>query len=140
MPTTYQYDRLLSEITDETERKVLAVFVEHSEKRLMREDLIFHVFGRYPKPDEDLVMNTEDRKIRECIERLQRKDWPIISSSGKPGYILTTDVSQAEQYVTEIGARIKNLQAKRDALTRSKGRIPTIIEIKREIASQSRLL
>jgi hypothetical protein len=143
MTTTKVYDNLLAEITDELERKVLAALVERAGKRVTRQQLIAIVFGEdalLRAMRGGLANNTDDRKIRECIEALQDKDFPIVSSSGKPGYIMAADEATTEAYISEIGSRINQMLKKQAALRRSKGRIPSIRDWQAaQVATQNRL-
>jgi DNA-binding winged helix-turn-helix (wHTH) protein len=119
------YDLLIAEITDDLERKVLEAFLEKPGERISRPDLVFAVFGVYVQQKE-LSSSVHDRKIRECIETLQRKSYPIVSSSGEPGYILAADDDVADAYIAEIGSRIEAMKEKKDALQNSKKFTPFI--------------
>lgn len=119
MTTHPVYDQLLSEITDELERKVLQVLIDKAGTRVTRPQLVYEVFGVTVEQAE-LSASTEDRRIRECIESLQRRDYPIMASSGQPGYVLAADESVLDAYIAEIGSRIANMQEKQSALRRSR--------------------
>ena len=119
MTTHPVYDQLLAEVTDDLERKVLQVLVDRAGVRVTRPDLVLQVFGVTVEQAE-LSASTEDRKIRECIERLQRRDYPIMASSGTPGYVLAADETVLDAYIAEIGSRIANMQEKQSALRRSR--------------------
>ena len=113
------YDMLLAEITDELERKVLQVLIDHAGTRVTRPQLVFEVFGVYVQQKE-LASSVEDRKNRECIERLQKRDYPIMASSGQAGYVLAADETVLDAYIAEIGSRIENMKEKQSALHRSR--------------------
>jgi hypothetical protein len=133
MPTHPVYDLLLADITEEMERAVLTMLLEHAGERVNRYELLEAVHGAEARAwaeKHGLANSKEDRQNRECIEALQRKDYPIYSSSGEAGYILAIDEKAADTYITEIGSRIKAMEAKKDALTRSKRMIPFIRQYK----------
>lgn len=139
MTTHPVYDLLLAEISDATERKVLEAFLQKPGERISRPDLVFAVFGVYVQQKE-LSASKEDRKNRECIESLQRKGYPIISSSGEPGYILAADDEETEAYIVELGSRAQMLQEKIKALRDSKKWTPFIRQWREQRqASQARL-
>jgi DNA-binding winged helix-turn-helix (wHTH) protein len=144
MTTTPVYDKLLSEIDDATERAVLTALMEHTGQPLKRQQLISIVFGDTALLSAlrgSLANSTEDRKIRECIEALQAKDYPIVSSSGKPGYILAADSATTDAYIAEIGSRIQQMQKKQAHLRRSKGKIALVRAwMAGQTATQDRLL
>ena len=114
MTTTHVYQQLLDEIDGDMERKVLAVLVEHAGVKVTRQDLVLYVFGHYVKANQ-LSASTEDRQIRECIERL-RASWPIVSSSGEPGYVLEDNEDRIREFAAEQESRAeKNRQAAKAA-------------------------
>ena len=102
MSPTLIYNQLLSEVTDELERKVLIVLMFHPEG-VSRSRLIEILYGIWVPPAE-LANNRYDRKIRLAIEAL-RKSWPIVSSSGEAGYKLTEDPKEIEDYAAEQASR-----------------------------------
>lgn len=119
MPTTPVYDLLLQEVTDDLERRVLSALINHAGERVTRPQLVFEVFGVYVQSCE-LANNTDDRKVREAIERLQRREFPILASSGQAGYILVTDDKELDDYVGEIVSRVNQMQEKANALRKSR--------------------
>ena len=129
MTTHPVYDHLLAEITDELERKVLQVLIDKAGTRVTRPQLVYEVFGVTVEQAE-LSASTEDRRIRECIESLQRRDYPIMASSGQPGYVLAADESVLDAYIAEIGSRIANMQEKQSALRRSRRWISFIRQLR----------
>lgn len=107
------YLQLLSEITDGLERKVLEILLENPTERIDRRQFVHAVFGRVAY---DLTSNTDDRQIRECIERLRAKGWPIVSSSGEAGYVLEDNEERIREFAAEQESRAaKNRQAARAA-------------------------
>lgn len=125
MTTHPVYDLLIAEITDDLERKVLDAFLEKPGEHISRPDLVFAVFGVYVQQKE-ISSSKEDRKNRKCIENLQRKGYPIISSSGESGYILAAEDDETDAYIAEIGSRIQAMQEKQKALRESKKWTPII--------------
>jgi hypothetical protein len=114
MTTHPVYDQLLTEVTDALERQVLAVLVERSGQKTSREELVLLVFGIYVQASQ-LANSPEDRKIRECIERL-RETWPIVSSSGEAGYTLEDDEDRIKDFAREQESRAeKNRRNARQA-------------------------
>jgi hypothetical protein len=103
MTTHPVYDQLLSEVTDDLERQVLQVLIERAGTKTSRPDMVFAVFGIYVQASQ-LADSTEDRKIRECIERL-RATWPIVSSSGEAGYILEDNEASILEFAKEQESR-----------------------------------
>lgn len=133
MATHPVYDLLLADITEDMERAVLTKLLEHAGERVNRYELIEAVHGldaRARAEQHGLANSKEDRQNRECIESLQRKDYPIYSSSGEAGYVLAIDESVADTYISEISSRIKTMEAKQAALKRSKRLIPFIRQYK----------
>lgn len=133
MTTHPVYDMLLAEIDDAMERAVFMALLERAGARVTRYELLEKVHG--PKAlawaqENGLANSTGDRQNRECIERLQARDYPIVSSSGQAGYILAADDETTEAYISEIGSRIQQMQLKQEALRRSKRWIKFIREYK----------
>jgi len=80
-----------------------------------RQDMVANIFGIFVEKSK-LANSTEDRQIREAIEDLQRAGYPVISSSGKPGYRLAVDDQEKETYIVELESRRKQLEEKIRAL------------------------
>lgn len=125
MTTTPLYDALRAEVDDPLELQVFNILVEYEGKSVTRPDLVFKVFGKYVQKSE-LANCVEDRKIRECIERLRDKDYPIHSSSGEAGYTLTTDGEAIDEYINEQRSRMNNLERRIKSAYRSKKRAADI--------------
>jgi SMC interacting uncharacterized protein involved in chromosome segregation len=119
MPTTAVYDAILAEITDDLERAVFDYFNQHAGETLTRAQLIKAIFG-IDVAQQDLMNSGEDRKIRECIEALRKKDYPIVSTSGKPGFKLTTDDGEIMEYIGELQRRQAEIGKTIDAAWRSR--------------------
>jgi len=125
MTTHPVYDALLSEIDDALERRVFEILAEKAGQTITRPDLVFAVFAVYVQQAE-LTNNKYDRQIRECIERLRDRDYPIHSSSGEAGYCLTTDEAAIDEYINEQRSRMNKLESRIHAALRSKKRAADI--------------
>lgn len=116
MSTTPVYKKLLDGLKagqlKEIERKILEALLR-APVGLNRKGLIRVVFGK--KAQKNLGNDTRDRKIRKAIESLRNQLYPIISTSGKAGYVLTTDPEMIEEMIRELESRIAHLQQKVDA-------------------------
>ena len=123
------YELLLKNVTDEFERSVLNVLIEHAGEKVSRPDLVAALFGITVQPGR-LANSTEDRRIREAIERLQRSEYPIMASSGSAGYVLATDEADIDSYIGEIVSRQNMLKEKEKALRGSRRWIKFIREYK----------
>lgn len=111
MATHPVYEQLLSEIDDVLERRVFQVFLDHQGERISRSALIKIIFDVDVSPDH-LANDIHDRQIREVIERLQNRDYPILASSGQAGYILTDDDAEIAAYIAEISSRAERMREK----------------------------
>lgn len=117
MPTHPIYDMLLTQVSEDLERKVLGVLLDRAGLPVTRPELVQAVFGYRPT---ELAGNTDDRKIREAIENLQAHEYPIVASSGAAGYTLSADENALDTYLAEIGSRISTLTSKRESLQKSR--------------------
>jgi len=90
---------------------------------------VFGVFGEYVQ-NSQLANNANDRRVREAIERLQQREFPILASSGAAGYVLAADDSELDAYLAEIISRQNQLMEKERALRRSRKWIKYINEYK----------
>ena len=129
MNTHPVYDLLLQEVTEDLERKVLSALIERAGEKVTRPELVFAVYGVYVQ-QYALSSSLEDRKVREAIERLQRREYPILASSGEPGYALAVDDGELDTYVGEIVSRANQMRDKADALRKSRRWIKFIREYK----------
>jgi hypothetical protein len=125
MATHPIFDLLLEGVNDELERKVLSALIKYAGKRLSRPNLVLEVQGIYVK-QVNIYSSQEDRRNREAIERLQRKGYPIIASSGQTGYMLGGNEAELDEYVRELASRKMNLEEKIKFLNGSKKWIPFI--------------
>ena len=122
MTTTPVYDMLVARITDALERKLLDTLLDKAGESVSRLELVEAVHGPEARALAEKIginKSTHDRQNREIIERLQAKDYPIVSSSGEGGYTLAADDETTEAYIKEIGSRIEKMQSKQAALRRS---------------------
>ena len=103
------YENMLNQLAEgelnDLQRKVFNLLREHSEG-LTRYDLVEHIYGYRPKT----VGGTHDRKIRKAIEVLRKRLFPIVSTSGQPGYRLDVTKEAAEKMVAELQSRIDHMQ------------------------------
>jgi len=116
MSTTPVYEKIRADLEagqlKEIERKILEALLR-APAGLNRKGLIRVVFGK--EAQKNLGNDTRDRKIRKAIESLRNQLYPIISTSGKAGYKLTTDPEMIEEMIRELESRIAHLQQKVDA-------------------------
>ena len=127
MPVHPVYTVLLANVTVELERQVLSALIDKAGKRVTRPELIFAVYGTYVQ-QEELSNNTYDRQIREAIERLQARGFPILATSGQAGYMLGTDEKVLDDYLSELGSRRARIDEKMDNLKASRRWIPMLRE------------
>lgn len=73
---------------------------------LSRQDLVMKIFGYWP---ETLEGNTDDRKIRKAIERLRLRNFPILATSGRPGYRLDISREAVYQMLSEMRSRREHI-------------------------------
>jgi hypothetical protein len=115
MARTPQYEKLLAELAagelKELERQILTA-LQKAPGGLTRQGLIRVVFG--VEPQRNLGNDPHDRKIRKAIESLRDKLFPIVYSSGEPGYRLDTSPEAIENMVAELESRVAHLQQKAD--------------------------
>ena len=113
------YEMIKQQVTDEFEQDVLHVLVRHAGKRVTRPQLVFELTGK-SIAQSALGNSTDDRKVRQAIEHLQLLEFPILASSGEPGYILATSDTELDAYLAEISSRQTQLLEKEQALRRSR--------------------
>ena len=82
---------------------------------LDRYQLVMHIYGYIPVKIDG---NTDDRKIRKAIEKLRSRNFPIVSTSGRPGYRLDTSKEAAEKMLSELHSRIKHMQEQAEAVSK----------------------
>lgn len=98
------YDRLLQELEgelDDLERQIFTLLKEHP-AGLSRQELVMRIKGYWP---EKLDGNTDDRKNRKAIQRLRERLFPIVSTSGKPGYRLDASREGVGRMLTELRSK-----------------------------------
>jgi hypothetical protein len=139
--TSPVYDRLLSEIDDDLERKVLTVLLNQAGQRISRQGLIRSIFNVYVAPDK-LAASTEDRQIRECIDRLREQDWPILSSSSQAGYVLEYNETAVYKFAAEQQSRSEHARETARHAYASIGKARAIQEAVRTqtVVTQERLI
>lgn len=103
------YERLEQELGDgqlnELQKQIFTLLKDNP-AGLSRQDLVWMIFGYWP---ESLEGNTDDRKIRKAIERLRQRLFPILSTSGKPGYRLDISREAVNQMLTELRSRREHI-------------------------------
>ena len=82
---------------------------------LDRFQLVARIYGYIPLKIDG---NTHDRKIRKAIEKLRSRNFPIVSTSGRPGYRLDTSKEAAEKMLAELHSRISHMQEQAEAVSR----------------------
>lgn len=104
------YDQLLEELAagemNDLQRQIFNLLREHPDG-LNRYDLVEHIYDYRPVT---LDGNIHDRKIRKAIEKLRQRLYPIVSTSGKPGYRLDVTKESAEKMLAELNSRIDHMQ------------------------------
>jgi len=99
------YETLLEELAagelTDLQRKVFQLLRDNPDG-LARFQLVHRIFGYIPVKIDG---NTDDRKIRKSIERLRQRLFPIISTSGKPGYRLDTSREAVQKMIRELKSR-----------------------------------
>jgi hypothetical protein len=115
MTTTPRYDYIVATMPLDLGEKVMKVleyaYAVSPGVNVTKQDLIWNVFGKWIEK-RDLIYCTEDRQIRDVIALLQLEGYPIIASSGKPGYRLDPDREEIETFCKELDARIEQLRQK----------------------------
>ncbi len=103
------YSKLEQELEDgelsEIQKKVFNL-LKDKPAGLSRQELIMEVYGYWP---ESLDGNTDDRKIRKAIERLRQRLFPIVSTSGRPGYRLDVSREAVEKMIIELKSRRRHI-------------------------------
>ncbi len=128
--TATVYEQLIAEITDEDERTVFDLLLHAEGRRVTREELVLHVYGVTVDPDK-LASSVEDRKVREIIRRLRERDYPIVSSSGMPGYTMKASPEEMDIYIADQASRKEKIQENIDHAYRSK-RIAGMVKLCRD--------
>ena len=134
MQITTVYEQLIAEITDEDERKVFIILLHAEGRRLTRVELIWKVYGVVVAVDA-LSSSVYDRKVREIIRRLRQRDYPIVSSSGVPGYTMKASVEEMDIYIADQASRKERIQENIDAAYRSKSKVHLVKQARDEFRS-----
>lgn len=104
------YENLLEELAagelTVLQRKVFELLRDNPDG-LTRYDLVAQIYGYRPVTVDG---NKHDRKIRKAISALRERLFPIVSTSGEPGYRLDTSRDAVEKMIRE-------LQSRRDRIT-----------------------
>ncbi len=104
------YETMLEELADgempKLQRQIFNLLKDHREG-LDRYQLVHFIYGYLPVKIDG---NTDDRKIRKAISALRERLFPIVSTSGEPGYRLDTSREAVEKMIRE-------LQSRRDRIT-----------------------
>lgn len=134
------YQEILNGITDDLERRVFDQLSQHLGEAVLRTELIEALYGERVESGE-LASHPHDRAIRKCVEALQTKGFPIVSSSSEAGYCLTDDGEAIDKCVREYRSRIQRMQEKVDHLLRAKSMAHTLRQWHRgsEIPVQARM-
>lgn len=100
MTTTDFYDRILSQIDDDTVRDVYCVVRDYIGKKhaISKESVSLVLWNKYNQ--------TTDRTVRECVETLHEKyAVPICSNSGRAGYYMPANRAELDEYLAEMRSR-----------------------------------
>jgi hypothetical protein len=112
------YEQLLTELSSGEmtilQKQIYELLKEHPQG-LTRQDLILSIFGYWP---ESIDGNKDDRKIRKAIERMRRRLFPIISTSGKPGYRLDVSRPAVEKMLAELISRKTHIEQQIEAASK----------------------
>jgi malate/lactate dehydrogenase len=131
MQTTNAYEQLIAEITDEDEKKVFDVLLQADGRRVTRVELAREVYGVVIEPAA-LANSVEDRKVREIIHRLRKRDYPIVSSSGEAGYTMKASAEEMDTYIADQASRKAKIQENIDAAYRSKEKARLVGQVRNE--------
>lgn len=98
------YETLLEELAQgeltELQRKVYQLLRDNPDG-LTRYELVLRIYGYMPLK----IDNTDDRKIRIAIQKLRQRLFPIISTSGQPGYRLDVSREAVHKMIRELRSR-----------------------------------
>ena len=112
MTTTPYYDKILSEITDQTVRDVYCILRDYvgEDHRITKEAACLVIWGKYNQ--------STDRTIRECVETLHAVyGVPICTDSGKAGYYMAGNERELLNWAKEHNSRAnKEKQAVRKVM------------------------
>lgn len=100
MTTHPTYDRILSEITDQTVRDVYCTIRDHhgKEHAITKESVSLVIWGKYTQ--------STDRTIRECVETLHEVHGVLIcTNSAVKGYYMAKNRAELDEYLAEMRSR-----------------------------------
>jgi hypothetical protein len=80
-----------------------------------RHELVYAIFGYMPATVDG---NVDDRKIRKAIERLRKRLFPIVSTSGKPGYRLDVSREAIRKMLMELQSRKARIEEQIEAVSK----------------------
>lgn len=103
---------------------------------LDRFQLVHRIYGYIPVKIDG---NTDDRKIRKAIERLRQRLFPIVSTSGKPGYRLDTSRDAVTKMIRELESRRDHINEQITAASKFYN-IPVVYQNDPSQAQQMRLI
>ena len=106
MSTTPFYDKILSEITDQTVRDVYTTIRDYvgESHRITKESVSLVLWGKYT--------DSTDRTIRECVETLHSVyGVPICTDSGKAGYYMPENERELLNWAREHNGRANKEKA-----------------------------
>lgn len=112
------YENLLEELAagelTKLQRQVFELLRDNPDG-LDRFQLVHHIYGYIPLKIDG---NTHDRKVRKAIEKLRSRNFPIVSTSRRPGYRLDASKEAAEKMLAELHSRIKHMQEQAEAVSK----------------------
>ena len=112
------YELLLDELAagemTTLQRKVFELLRDYPQG-YTRQELVYAIFGYVPIRIDG---NTDDRKIRKAIERLRKRLFPIVSTSGQPGYRLDVSREAIQKMLAELRSRRDHIQEQINAVAK----------------------
>lgn len=118
MNASATYERMLEELAagemTMLQRKIFNLLRDYPEG-YTRHELIYAIYGYMPTSVDG---NVDDRKIRKAIERLRKRLFPIVSTSGKPGYRLDVSREAVKKMLMELQSRKARLEEQIDAVSK----------------------
>jgi hypothetical protein len=118
MKPSETYEKMLEELAagemTALQRKIFDLLRDYPQG-YTRQELVCAIFGYMPTKIDG---NTDDRKIRKAIERLRKRLFPIVSTSGKPGYRLDVSREAVRKMLLELESRKARLQEQIEAVSK----------------------
>jgi hypothetical protein len=115
MTTNRVYEHITATKPKDLKQMILQELKDHigSTRRIQRRHLVEKIAQRLASQLEmDRSLITLDRQVRQSIEDLQLKGYPIISDSGQGGYWMAETYAEREAYIAEIESRANKLMEK----------------------------